>query len=249
MKKAPSSVYRMQLNEEFPIKKATELLPYLKKLGIEGIYCSPFFAARSSHGYDIIDPNRINPTISTPKEFETFCKKMKELGLFHIADIVPNHMGILGGNPWWNDVLAKGKKSKYAKFFDIDWSHPKILIPILGESYDEALRKKLLTVVKKEGKLFAKYGGQYFPIIKGKTLPKTIEETDRLLQKQQYQLADWLFAAQETSYRRFFNIGELIGIRIENDALFRAHHKLIFQLLKEKKVDGLRIDQIGRAHV
>ncbi len=241
MKRAPSSVYRLQLNEHFSLKKAIALLPYLKKLGVEGVYCSPYFAAYSPHGYDIIDPNRINPLIASPKDFADFCKKLKTLGMFHIADIVPNHMGIRGDNLWWQDVLAKGEKSKYACFFDIDWSKEKLLIPLLGEPYEEALQKKLITIVQKKGKLWAKYGDQFFPV-NGKTLPKTPDAIHALLQKQHYRLVDWLMAAQETSYRRFFNIGDLIGMRIEDNKVLQAHHKWIFQLLKEKKVDGLRVD-------
>jgi len=241
MKKAPSSIYRLQLNEDFPLRKATKLLPYLKELGVEGVYCSPYFAAFSPHGYDIIDPNQVNPQIASKEDFNAFCKELKRLDLFHIADIVPNHMGIQGNNLWWQDVLLKGKKSKYASFFDINWAQEKILVPLLGMPYEEALKKKQLTIIKKEGKLFAKYGKLLFPV-NGKTLPKTINEIDHLLQKQHYQLVDWKAAAQKTSYRRFFNIGDLIGLRIEDSKVLNAHHKWIFQLLKEGKVDGLRVD-------
>ncbi|MDN3506426.1 MAG: malto-oligosyltrehalose synthase [Simkaniaceae bacterium] len=201
MKKAPSSIYRIQLNQDFSLKQAIKLLPYLKELGVEGVYCSPYFAAFSPHGYDIIDPNRINPQIATKKEFITFCKELKKLGLFHIADIVPNHMGIRGDNLWWQDVLKKGEKSKYAKFFDVDWSKEKILLPFLEEA------KNLSLPVSKH-----------------------------------YKLVSWLHAGKETSYRRFFNIGDLIGIRIEDPQVLEAHHKWVFQLLKEKKIDGLRVD-------
>lgn len=234
MKKAPSSIYRIQLNQDFSLKQATKLLPYLKELGVEGVYCSPYFAAFSPHGYDIIDPNRINPQIATKEEFNTFCKELKKLGLFHIADIVPNHMGIRGDNLWWQDVLRKGKKSKYAKFFDVDWSKEKILLPFLEGT-------KTISIIKKGGKLFAKYGELLFPV-NGKTVPKTRSQIDALLEKQHYRLVSWLHAGQETSYRRFFNIGDLIGIKIEDNQVLNAHHKWVFQLLKEEKIDGLRVD-------
>ena len=46
-------------------------------------------------------------------------------GLGLVLDVVPNHMGILGNeNPWWNDVLENGQASRYARYFDIDWSAP-----------------------------------------------------------------------------------------------------------------------------
>lgn len=96
MKMIPSSVYHLQFGEHFKLKDAIKLLPYLAKLGIEGVYCSPYFAAASLHGYDTIDPHRFNPLIGTPKEFDRFFKLLKKLGLYHIADVVPNHMGIKG---------------------------------------------------------------------------------------------------------------------------------------------------------
>ncbi len=222
MKNIPSSVYRLQLNENFKIKDAIKLLPYLKKMGVEGVYCSPYFAAYSPHGYDVVDPNRINPQIGTQKEFDRFCTHLKKYGLAHIADIVPNHMGILGENKWWQDVLKQGKGSKYADFFDIDWTDEQILVPILGESFDEELKNKKLT---KRGE-WLRYHDQKFPLSGIKN----------------YRLVHWLMSAQETSYRRFFNINELIGLRMEEEAVFDAHHKMIFQLLKEGKVDGLRVD-------
>ena len=52
-----------------------------------------------------------------------------------VLDVVPNHMGVLhGDNPWWQDVLEKGRASRYAKFFDIDWlrGRGRLLLPVLA---------------------------------------------------------------------------------------------------------------------
>ena len=200
MKKFPSSIYRLQLTKKFNLKKASKLLPYLKEMGFEGVYCSPYFKARSSHGYDILDPNALNPFIATEKEHEAFCKKAHALGLVHYADFVPNHMGIVGDNPWWLDVLKKGPMSRYAHFFDLDWSLGYILVPLLGD-----------------------------------------KET-RYPESDFYKLVPPINATKQTSYRRFFNINDLIGLRMEDERVFNACHRLIFRLIREKKVDGLRID-------
>ncbi len=68
-------------------------------------------------------------------------------GLGVVLDIVPNHMGVGGAdNPLWLDVLEWGPESRYAGWFDIDWSvacrdaRRKLLAPVLGEQYGEALR-------------------------------------------------------------------------------------------------------------
>lgn len=198
MKYIPTSLYRLQLTDSFSIADATEKLPYLKALGIEGVYCSPYFLAHSTHGYDIVDPNKINPKLATEKEYSKFCADLKKYKMFHLADVVPNHMGIYKENTRWQDVLERGVKSPYAKYFDLDWSQGKILVPLLSD--------------------------------------------DRVIEKENYCLVPWWTSATKTSYRRFFTINELIGIRIEDPEVLRWHHKLLFKLLNEKKIDGLRID-------
>jgi 4-alpha-glucanotransferase/(1->4)-alpha-D-glucan 1-alpha-D-glucosylmutase len=65
-----------------------------------------------------------------------------------------------------------------------------------------------------------------------------------LLEQQHYRLASWRVASDEINYRRFFNINELAGIRIENPALFDAVHALVHRLLRERKLHGMRIDHI-----
>jgi (1->4)-alpha-D-glucan 1-alpha-D-glucosylmutase len=67
---------------------------------------------------------------------------------------------------------------------------------------------------------------------------------DILLQRQNYRLAYWRTAAEELSYRRFFNIETLVGLRMEDDRVFRDTHRLVLDLVAEGSVDGLRVDHI-----
>lgn len=94
----PSSVYRIQLNRDFTFKHANSIIPYLKELGIEALYCSPYFQASpgSMHGYNVTDPNRINSEIGSPEDYAHFCEALSQNGLGHIVDVVPNHMGVTG---------------------------------------------------------------------------------------------------------------------------------------------------------
>ncbi len=64
----------------------------------------------------------------------------------------------------------------------------------------------------------------------------------RLLDAQAYRLAHWRVSAEEINYRRFFDINELIGVRMENPAVFAATHRMIRKMLAEGCVQGLRID-------
>jgi len=212
-----SSVYRLQLNQEFSLKKAINFLPYLKELGVDGIYLSPYFDAYSAHGYDVTDPNQLNPQIGTPEEFTRFCNQLKKLKIAHIMDVVPNHMGIKGGkNRWWQDVLTYGPDSKYAHFFDIDFSSDnKVVLPILADPD-----------VKPVQKGESLYYGDW-------VLPEKQEH---------YQLIDWRLADQKINYRRFFDINELVAVRIEQEDVLQAHHKWVFELLKSGQVEGVRVD-------
>ena len=122
----PRATYRLQLHRGFTFADAREIVPYLAALGISHVYASPIMTARagSTHGYDVVDPTRINPELGGEAEFRRFVATLRhhELGL--IVDIVPNHMATDAANAWWMDVLAHGRRSQYAKFFDIDWHPP-----------------------------------------------------------------------------------------------------------------------------
>jgi len=74
--------------------------------------------------------------------------------------------------------------------------------------------------------------------------PSSFDSLDQLLSQQPYRLAFWRTATEAINYRRFFDISDLIGIRMEDAHVFRATHALIFRLIKEGKVTGLRIDHI-----
>ncbi|MBU2034855.1 MAG: malto-oligosyltrehalose synthase, partial [Candidatus Omnitrophica bacterium] len=75
-----------------------------------------------------------------------------------------------------------------------------------------------------------------------KSDPKSFDPLDRFLDLQPYRLAFWSVASQEINYRRFFDINELAAIRIEDEKVFRHYHELLFKLIGEGKVSGLRID-------
>ncbi|MGD8370575.1 MAG: malto-oligosyltrehalose synthase [Syntrophobacterales bacterium] len=74
--------------------------------------------------------------------------------------------------------------------------------------------------------------------------PLSFNLLDNLLSEQHFRLSFWKVATEEINYRRFFNINELISLKVEDDTVFNHTHSLIFKLLKEGKVSGLRIDHI-----
>lgn len=74
--------------------------------------------------------------------------------------------------------------------------------------------------------------------------PRSFDRLDALLSQQAYRVAYWKIGYEEINYRRFFDINELIGIRVEHPEAFAARHRHIFELLAEGKVTGLRIDHV-----
>jgi (1->4)-alpha-D-glucan 1-alpha-D-glucosylmutase len=74
--------------------------------------------------------------------------------------------------------------------------------------------------------------------------PRSFDLLDQVLNDQAYRLAYWRVAAEEINYRRFFDINELAAIRMENPAVFEETHRLLFRLVKEGAVTGLRIDHV-----
>ena len=229
----PSAVYRLQMSYHFPFHKAAELAPYLKKLGIEALYSSPYFAAtpESTHGYDVTAPNRLNPELGTDADFDAFCTALSDAGLGHILDFVANHMSATCHNPWWCDVLKKGSDSEYASYFDLS-PGKKIALPILDTTLAESIEQGDVTL---DGE-WVSVGTQKLPLKEGSDLSLPLE---KLLAQQHYELTDW---RRGGSYRRFFDIAELAAVRQENPEVFSHYHELALDLAMEGKIQGMRID-------
>src|SRR3979490_266836 len=169
------ATYRLQFHRGFTFRDAQALIPYLAKLGISHLYASPIMEARpgSSHGYDIINHNRINPEIGGEADFQTLVAELHAHGMGLVLDIVPNHMGVGGrDNAWWLDNLEWGEESPFAAYFDINWDAARadlkgrVLLPLLGEQYGVILEQGgiELRLDPDEGSFSAWYFDDRFPI-------------------------------------------------------------------------------------
>ncbi|MCC7418601.1 MAG: malto-oligosyltrehalose synthase [Acidobacteria bacterium] len=169
----PIATYRLQFNRSFTFVDARAIVPYLHALGISDCYASPYLCAvpGSPHGYDVVDPTRLNPEVGTDAHYWSWIEALRAHGMGHILDLVPNHMGIAkSANPWWLDVLEHGPSSCFAHVFDIEW-HPvkaeladKVLLPILGDQYGGVLESSGLRVERRGGAFEAVYGDERLPI-------------------------------------------------------------------------------------
>ncbi len=243
----PRATYRLQLHRDFSLGRAEELVPYLAELGISHIYASPITTSRqgSLHGYDVVDPTEVDPELGGEAALRSLVARLRQHGMGLIIDIVPNHMGIAGGdNAWWNDVLARGRESEFASFFDIDWGD-KLLLPFLGEPLLDALGHGALELRNgKEGTELWAYGEHRFPLRPEDRNAPLDSNLAELLERQHYRLCWWRRGNDELHWRRFFTISELASLRVDDPHVFEATHRLVFRLHDEGLIDGVRIDHI-----
>lgn len=277
----PSATYRVQFHAGFTFSNAAALAPYWARLGVSHVYASPIATARagSAHGYDVVDPLKINPALGGEQGFRDMVEALRAQGLGVVLDIVPNHLAVGGGdNAWWLDVLENGPASPFARMFDIDWAPTdpdlagKLLAPFLGAPYAEALAAGAIQLdIEPERLSVLAHGAHRFPLrrcdyaeVLAAADASRIEDVDPfrlaaaydpgtenglarlhdLLERQHYRLAWWRTAGDAINWRRFFDITELAGLRIEDPVVFEAVHALPLRLYREGLIDGLRVDHV-----
>ena len=294
------ATYRLQFREGMTFARAAALAPYLAKLGISHVYASPILRALpgSTHGYDGARYDEIEPGLGGEDGFRAMVEAFRAEGLGIILDFVPNHMGASPFNPWWREVLEWGANSPRAGYFDIDWTAPKLLIPVLPEPYGLALDKgsfglhfdaesgvmnftasgmtlplsppTYASVLARAGAAFEDLTNRF-----AIATPETAEElkpelaaraedpahgtalratltdmaADRdaihaLHEAQIWRLAYWRAARETLTYRRFFEVADLVGVRMEQPSVFEETHRLMVGLAGDGMLDGLRLDHV-----
>lgn len=237
----PSSTYRLQVRESFDLDAAAAVTPYLRELGVGWVYLSPILQAAegSEHGYDVVDPTRVDASRGGPAALERFATAAREAGLGVLVDIVPNHMGIAvpRENPWWWDVLTHGQDSPHAEAFDIDWDFGagRVRLPILGSELDEALGD--LRIDPAAG--VVRYFDHELPLAPGSADDGADLRT--ILSRQHWEPVFWRREGL-LNHRRFFTITSLAGVREEVPRVFDETHAEVLRWVHEGLVDGLRID-------
>jgi (1->4)-alpha-D-glucan 1-alpha-D-glucosylmutase len=250
----------MQLSKDFPFAAAEACAGYLAALGVSHLYTSPILqaAAGSSHGYDVVDPTRINEELGGEPAFRSMVAAMREHGISVVIDIVPNHMATSGrASPWWWDILKRGRASPYAGYFDIDWEPAiwtvkgKVLLGVLDDRYGRELESGSLTLERQGSEAVVRYHDHFFPVapesldgVDIDAIAHDVDAFDSLLQRQHYRLSYWRTAQEELNYRRFFTIDTLVGLRVEREEVLEDSHRLVLDLVADRSVSGLRIDHV-----
>lgn len=108
----------------------------------------------------------------------------------------------------------------------------------------DALKERLLRVVSASPELEQGLTHAVALINGAVGVTESFGTLHRILEAQFYRLAHWRVAASDINYRRFFDINALAGIRVEDSEIFERSHEMIFRLIREGRIQGLRIDHI-----
>jgi len=298
---APTATYRLQLRGDMTFGRAAALVPQVADLGISHLYLSPIFEAvrGSSHGYDVVDNGAIASELGGEAGFWALAGTLRRHGIGLILDFVPNHMAASPQNPWWREVLEWGAAARCARHFDINWSAPKLILPVLARSYGKTLEQGELSLTfdAAAGAISLTYGDlelpltppsyadildrasdaalaelarqfvvsspEMAPLLKSALaaaaqepataplLAHTLDETkvDRpalhaLHERQVWRLTHWRAAREMLTHRRFFEITDLVGLKVEQPQVFNDVHARVIGLAKHGCLDGLRLDHI-----
>jgi (1->4)-alpha-D-glucan 1-alpha-D-glucosylmutase len=233
---APVSTYRVQVSPVFDLPATAGLSGYLARLGVSHLYSSPLLTSTtgSMHGYDVTDHRSADPQRGGEEGRLALAEALSEHGLSMVLDLVPNHMGVAvpAENAAWWDVLRLGPQSAYGRWFDIDWSRGRVVLPVLGDRPDELSRLRVV-----DGEL--RYYDKRFPLAPG---TEALEDPIKVHDHQHYELVSWRRAAVEQNYRRFFAISDLATLRVEDPTVFDATHAEVLRWVAYGDVTGLRID-------
>ena len=295
-----TATYRLQFSRAFTFADAEAIVPYCVGLGVSHLYASPIFCARpgSTHGYDVVDPTRVNPELGGMEGFERLAGAARQAGLGLILDIVPNHMAADRRNPTWMETLCLGPDAPSAPVYDLDWSRSQIALPVLGGPLEETLEAGEIAIACDPGGWLVAAFHDHAAPLRPRTVASVLEagadhlprsagavamrwralerngdaaaiedaraalldlareaggalgqalalaKPREVLFAQHWRLEPWQSAAKELTHRRFFNIVELVGVRVEDKAVFDLVHRLPLALLHEGMVDGLRVDHV-----
>ncbi|UPT73093.1 MAG: malto-oligosyltrehalose synthase [Elusimicrobiota bacterium] len=259
-----------------PPRRRARGLPERARPG-RGVFLPYFRASPGGNPYAVADPGLLSPELGGEAEFDRMCARLAAAGLGHVADIVPNHMGVTD-NPYWWDVLERGPASRFASWFDVDWAPAKpelagkVLLPVLEGHFGEVLEAGLIRLGFGAGRFHVSYRDRRFPVapeslpwlfsrakcdglpagrLASRCLeafegrpgrPESFDALEGLLERQHYRLCHWRAASDEINYRRFFNFNDLAAVRAEDPGVFETGHRLLFKLLEEGKVQGVRVD-------
>ncbi len=237
----PVATYRIQVTPDHDLDAVAAEVDDLAGLGISHLYLSPVFEAApgSTHGYDVTDPTQVRAALGGDPAFDRLVTAVRAAGLGLVVDIVPNHMATATPeNPWWWSLLAEGVDGPARGIFDVK-GEP-VVLPVLGAPLLDELEAGTLVVEQGgDGRWVARYHELVLPIRPDD--PDPSGPPAEVLARQHHLPTFWRDGG---NYRRFFDIDDLVGVRVEDPEVFDRTHALVADWCRAGTVDGLRVDHV-----
>ena len=239
---APIATYRIQLTPSFGFAETVGILDHLVGLGVSHLYLSPIAEAvpGSLHGYDVVDHTRIRADFGGEDGLTALLDAADVQGLGVIIDHVPNHMSVAEAhlNDRWWEMLRDGTDSAAARWFDVDWSDGRVIVPKLGDPLDQVLAEGGLTIGVGDRGPELRYGPLRFPLADGTEDLDVATAVDR----QHYRLQWWREPARNV--RRFFTIDDLVAVRAEEPDVAEVIDTIPARLADHPAFAGVRVDHV-----
>ena len=273
---ALTATYRLQMNAGFTFEHARARVDYFAQLGVSHLYLSPILAARrgSTHGYDVVDPTRINPELGTERDLRALSQRAaratdgphrrhrsqphgnrrRESVLGRCAR-ARRTISLLAMVRHRLDVERRGSRqdrsararptssSECSRAASCRWSFAKArrrASSYLSHSFPGRSRRRCRPICSSRRSIPRK------PASWRSSTPVSRDGTAfaRCSRDQHYRLADWRRGSTEINYRRFFDVSDLVALRVEDPTVFDETHALMLHLVRDGVVDGLRIDHV-----
>jgi (1->4)-alpha-D-glucan 1-alpha-D-glucosylmutase len=106
----------------------------------------------------------------------------------------------------------------------------------------EVVKRRLDALTRESAEVAAAVDIEVVAINGKKGDPRSFDALDALLLEQNYRLAFWRVATEEINYRRFFDVNQLVAVRMEDPGVFEAAHAKVLALAADGRIDGLRLD-------
>ncbi len=267
-RRLPTATYRLQFRAGMDFARTAGIVPYLAELGVSHLYASPLFQATegSTHGYDVTDHRRFDDALGGMDGFCALSDALQSHGLGLILDIVPNHMAASVENPWWRDVLKNGREQPLCRAFRhrLVGAQPGPADP-RPALWRRAGRRRVRARPRRRTATCCAITSTPSrsrprppppsPRRPASTAPPTDDATlerlssdreliHRIHEAQNYRLAYWRLARDGLTNRRFFEISDLVGVRVEEPRVFDDVHRFLFEMIEAGRIDGVRIDHV-----
>lgn len=276
----PRATYRIELSATLTFADAVELLDHLADVGISHLHLSPILQTppdssevraihmqaphvHAPYVHATADHGRVCDVLGGEDGLRQLAKAAQSRDMGLLVDVTPGFMAAGQWSPLWERLLAEGRSSDAARFFDIDFQTPlpgaqeKVILPVLDGPYGAELAAGRLGLSQTDSGVRVTYGTLSFPLNSDSVVAleragagtvvgkpgdaRSWARMHSLMERQHYRLVSWQAGRRLVNYRRHLHVDGLAAVRVEEEGIFQATHELLLRLVTDGTLDGLVI--------